>query len=517
MDRAVIYARYSSEHQDYLSITAQLRACTDYCRAQEYIIVRTYTDEARSATTDDRPAFLEMIRDARAGLFDVIVVHKLDRFARNRYDSAIYKRELQRAGVRRESVLERLDDSEPEGNLYEGILDSFNEFYSRNLARESMKGLKEIAYQAKHCGGRPALGYDVDPDGHYQINEREAVAVRLIFEMSAAGDGYSKMIDTMAAGGHVTKTGKPFGKNSIHEILKNEKYIGVYIFNRVQERKTGLPRSSRRKNPDDKIIRIPGAVPAIIDEEVFSAVQDKLVARRHHAERARNVARTVYLLSGLVRCGECGSAYVGTSTLSHGKRHHYYECGRYGRTRDCKARRVNKDKLEEAVLAEIRRTFFSLEGNKEIVSDLVEYARARNDSAGREMNDAVKEVAKVKREMDNLIQAIADGAPSRPLKERIETLDARIGILNAEITRLSRRQVDQVTPARIEKFLGELGKVYAVLVEGGEDRQVKTAIQKLIKGVEVQPDRVILDLHISLGTGGVGEATWSASKSIRLP
>jgi Site-specific recombinases, DNA invertase Pin homologs len=135
MIKAAIYARYSSDNQREESITAQVRACTEYCQKKGYAIVKTYADEARSALTDNRPEFQQMVSDARAGLFDVLVIHKLDRFARNRYDSAFYKRELRRAGVRLESVLEHLDDS-PESVLLESLLEGLAEYYSKNLGRK---------------------------------------------------------------------------------------------------------------------------------------------------------------------------------------------------------------------------------------------------------------------------------------------------------------------------------------------------------------------------------------------
>jgi site-specific DNA recombinase len=147
--RAVIYARYSSDNQREESIKAQVRASTEYCKRKGYMLVKTYTDEARSALTDDRPQFQQMIQDARDGLFDALIIHKLDRFARNRYDSAFFKRELRRAEVKIESVLEHLDDS-PESILLESLLEGLAEYYSKNLGREAMKGMKETALQAKH-------------------------------------------------------------------------------------------------------------------------------------------------------------------------------------------------------------------------------------------------------------------------------------------------------------------------------------------------------------------------------
>ena len=150
--KAVAYARYSSEMQRTESIDAQLRAIKTFCEQQNLDLVNNYIDEGFSARTDKRPSFLDMIEDAKEGKFDVIVVHKLDRFARNRYDFAVYRSILQKAGVTLCSVVENFDDS-PEGEIMQSMIEAFAEYYSRNLGREVMKGLKENAYNGKHTGG----------------------------------------------------------------------------------------------------------------------------------------------------------------------------------------------------------------------------------------------------------------------------------------------------------------------------------------------------------------------------
>ena len=137
--RAAAYARFSSDMQREESIDAQLRAIQDYAQRNNALIVEEYVDRAHTATTDQRPEFQRMIADAKRGAFNLVIVHKLDRFSRNRYDSIIYRRELKIAGVELRSVLENIDGS-PESILLESLLEGMNEFYSRNLAREVQKG-----------------------------------------------------------------------------------------------------------------------------------------------------------------------------------------------------------------------------------------------------------------------------------------------------------------------------------------------------------------------------------------
>ena len=167
---------------------------------------------------------------AKDGSFDCVIVHKLDRFARNRYDSAFYKRQLRQSNVRIISVLEQLDDS-PESVILESVLEGMAEYYSMNLAREVRKGMNENALQALHNGGVPPLGFNVNQDKTYSINDTEADSVRLIFQMYADGYGYKLIVNELNEKGHRTKQGNLFGKNSIFDLLRNEKYIGRYVFN----------------------------------------------------------------------------------------------------------------------------------------------------------------------------------------------------------------------------------------------------------------------------------------------
>ncbi|MBM7855881.1 DNA invertase Pin-like site-specific DNA recombinase [Desulfohalotomaculum tongense] len=310
--KAVIYARFSSDNQREENITAQVRACTEYASRKGCTVVKVYTDEARSATTDDRPSFLEMIDQIKTKLIktDIVLVHKLDRVARNRYDSAFYKRELRQAGVRVESVLEHLDDS-PESILMESVIEGMAEYYSRNLARDVMKGMKETTLQGKHTGGKPPLGYDVDSEGKYIINETEARAVKIIFEMYSAGCGYNAILARLNTHGYKTKASKPFGKNSLHGILRNKKYIGIYVFNRTAA-KQGGKRNHHLSKPLEEIIELSDAIPPIIDEETFRSVQERMDANRQGP--ARSKAKVNYLLSGLIWCGECNHKMTGASS-----------------------------------------------------------------------------------------------------------------------------------------------------------------------------------------------------------
>ena len=218
MINVVAYARFSSDNQRTESIDAQIRAICDYCDKNGYNLVKIYKDEAISGTsTEDREQFIQMINDSKNKSFNYVVVHKFDRFARNRYDHALYEKKLEDNGVKLLSVMEQLNDS-PESVILKSVLTGMNEYYSLNLAREVRKGQKENALKCVHNGGIPPLGYDLNDDNTYKINEEEAKSVKLIYKMYLDGRGYATIADELNALGFTNKLGKSF-KKQVSEIL----------------------------------------------------------------------------------------------------------------------------------------------------------------------------------------------------------------------------------------------------------------------------------------------------------
>jgi len=332
------------------SISAQMRAMKKYCDDNGWVIVKKYVDEAYSATTDKRPQFQQMIADSYNKEFDIVLVHKLDRFARNRYDSSLYKQKLRKNGVRLCSVLEHIDNT-PESILLEGMLESINEFYSANLARESMKGMKENALQCLHNGGSPGLGYDVDETQHIVINEEEAKIVVMIFSMYLSGYSCKVIADVLNSEGYLTKAGNPFKTFSVYGILINEKYTGVYIFNRTESKGYDHKRNSHRNKSPEEIIRVEGGIPAIISKEVWEAVQNKRMSK----SRKLKTTDPMYLLSGKIFCGECGAKMYGSIRYRYSAEPFYmYAC--HTKKINCSnPKEIDKNSLEEYVISLIRK------------------------------------------------------------------------------------------------------------------------------------------------------------------
>ena len=398
--KAVIYARYSSHSQKDASIEQQLRVCRQYAREHDIQIVGEYCDHAISGTSDKRPEFVRMIKDSEKRHWEQVLVYKIDRFARNRYDSATYKVKLRKNGVKVTSVMEPIPDG-PEGILLESVLEGSAEYYSANLSQNILRGMHDNALACKVNNGGLPLGLKKGEDGKYAIEPAGAAVVREIFEMYAAGANVTEIIATLNSRGLRTSRGARWNKNSLHTILRNERYAGVYIW---------------------KDVRIEGGIPAIISRELYEAVQDQL----KKVARAPAAARTEvdYLLTGKLFCGHCGSAMVGESgTGKSGRKFYYYACIKRKRQKACDKKPVKKDWIEELVVKQTRKLCLTDEMIERIVDAALEIQeREKDDSVLRGLE---AQLADVKRGIQNMLNAIEQGIITPSTKQRLEDLEAR--------------------------------------------------------------------------------------------
>ncbi|MBR5310546.1 MAG: recombinase family protein [Oscillospiraceae bacterium] len=490
--RAAVYCRYSSDNQTYSSIEAQLFAIEQYCKNNNIIIVERYIDAAKSATTDQRPAFQRMISDSAKKLFDVVVVHKLDRFSRNRYDSAIYQRELRRNGVTLRSVLENFDDS-PESIILQSLLEGMSEYYSANLGREVMKGQRQNAIRCKHNGGSAPLGYEVDPETRKLIvNEDTAKIVRLIFSMFADGHGYSTIIKELYDRGMHTKTGRNFNKNSLHDILTNEKYRGVYIFNKSSAKGPDGKRNSHKLKDPSEVIRVEGGCPAIIDDETFEAVKKRIEENKHGYKRQ---AKEFYLLAGKVICKEYGK-YMSGNYRIWGKHLDTlvvtYRCLTPNYL--CKNREINRDYLEWKVVELLEENIFNKKSLRRIKKDIETYLDCGDDTNEEELANINLSLEKINTELQNITDVIASGIVSTALKERLVSLEEeRVALTDKKANLESFHSRDTPT---IDTAL--LLSQYEYFRLSPKSPQFKNFIQQFINKITVGNYTVYIDLKTGL-------------------
>jgi DNA invertase Pin-like site-specific DNA recombinase len=416
-DRAVIYARYSSDNQRDASIDQQVKACEQYARDQRMEIVRIYADRALTGKTDKRPDFLRMIRDSARQDFQFVIVYSLDRFSRNKYDSAIYKQKLKENGVRVLSAMEHITD-DPTGVLMESILEGFAQYYSDELSQKIHRGLKDNAEKAIVNGSVP-LGYRRGADGHAEIVPEEAETVREIFRRVSEGEVLIRIIEDLNRRGITTKRGGLWNKSSFNKLLSNERYIGVYTY---------------------KETRIEGGFPSIVDKELFDSVQTHVQAKPNArgGTKRRKCKADTYLLTGKLYCGECDSPMSGISGKSQADEpYHYYICTKKRYEKACHKHNVRRDEIERQITQEMRNLLDDDELLEWMADQAVAHLESERDTA--ELEDVRAKLKEATRKRDKLLDALEDEDMVSLIKDRLKArqeevkdLERRLRILEAD-------------------------------------------------------------------------------------
>ena len=391
--KAVIYARYSSDKQTEESIEAQVRACREYAVAKDLSIAKIYADEAisgKGSKTGSRKQYQVMLKDAAKGLFDIILIHKYDRIARNVGEHVNLELRLQSDHVQLIAVAQNFGNSK-EAKIMKTMMWALSEYYIDNLSDEVKKGHKEIALQALHNGGYAPFGYDI-VNQRYVINEIEAKYVCAMFDCALHKVGFTGLIADMEDAGITGKRGRPIKYPQIYEILRNEKYTGTYLYSQVEEDDRAL----RRNKPH--AIRIENALPTIIDRALFERVQEIM------SERKQSGRKSSYLCSGLVYCAHCGAKMHGATTHRKGHEYQIYTCSAH-----CGAGVVDMHMVDRTV----RQYLYELlsDENQKVINDtLREYAHNEKDRV-RAFNEKIRKQAEEKQKLiDNYMLTLGSGA-----------------------------------------------------------------------------------------------------------
>lgn len=401
MKKAVFYGRYSSANQTDQSIEGQLHVCEKFAAENDIEITAHYIDRAMSATSDKRPQFQQMIADSKHGTFDTVLVYKLDRFARNRYDSALYKRKLRDNGVRVVSATENITDT-PEGIIMEGLLEAMDEYYSAELSRKCRRGIEESFRKGRFRGRNAPFGYKVI-EHKLAIDDTTAPIAREVFERFAAGEKQAAIMNDLNARGIPNAVGNKWNKVNMSIMLQSPIYKGVY-----------------------RLSTLEGEVecPAIVTAELWDKVQKEKQAAINRARAGRSDYD--YILTGKLVCGECGRPVCGHS-VGKGKRH-YYRCS------VCQKSHVPADDLHNAVKKSLAE-YLNAERAEELAAAAYrEYIADEAPQTERELIE--KELAEIERKIANGIKAVLDGASSVALQEALGELEKRRDKLNSRLDEL---------------------------------------------------------------------------------
>ena len=401
--RGVIYARYSSDNQREESIDGQIRECYAFARKNNISVIAEYIDRAFSAKTDRRPDFQRMIKDSAKRGFDLIIVWKLDRFSRNRYDSARHKATLRKYGVKVVSATEAIADG-PSGILMESVLEGMAEYYSRELAQKVKRGIRESLIKGNYIGGYILYGYNVE-NKKYVINEEESAIVRQVFENYANGMKAQEIVDDLNNKGLKTKYGRVWTLNIIAKMLRNSKYIGKCIINEVEY---------------DNVF------PPIVDEKIFKQCNDIMDSHKHR-QRKEIDDEDIYILSGKLYCGECGYLMTAeTGTSSTGVVHRYYKCfGKKKRANNCGKHNVKKDEIENFVFEKTKEYVLQPKTIESIATVVVD--KFNSELATNYVLIKLQEELKEKtRAINSMLDAIEKGIYTRSTQERLLKLESTL-------------------------------------------------------------------------------------------
>lgn len=488
-----LYARVSSEKQAEkdLSIASQIKQLRQHAIKKKWSIVDEFVDEAESARSANRPQFQRMISLAKQkdSPFESILVWKLNRFARNREDSTVIKALLRRKGVSVISMNEQIDDT-PTGKLLEGIIESIDEFYSSNLAQDTVRGMKENAMRGFQNGGTIPFGYrlkKITVNGQekrtYEIDEAQAPVVREIYKLCINGQGAKEIALRLNQKGHNTRAGKGWKKNTVAYILRNEAYTGTLVWN-GKVTSNGLI----SKNGCDDAVKKIDAFPSIIDHGTFSNAQKAIFSRSPRVINPRAVTSN-HLLSGLLKCSKCGLSFKACSAKS-GK-YFYFKCNGADKG-SCTQKALPIERFEQFIVRILQERILTPENLKALVF-LVnqELSQLKREGAGQlDHLDAIIKDKTTRR--NRLYESLESGLDISDISPRLKNLNEELADAKRQKEylelKLEQREYPEADAAALKPYVSELYKT----LKKGPLFERKAFIRSFVKKIHIDyPDATL--------------------------
>lgn len=398
MQNVVIYARYSSSNQTEASIEGQLKVCHEYASRNNYKVVHEYIDRALTGTSDKRPSFQQMIEDSSRKGFDFIIVYQLDRFARNRYDSATYKNRLKKNGVKVLSAKENISD-DASGVLMESVLDGMAEYYSAELSQKVKRGMRLNSEKCKYNGGLIPYGFYIDEDKNYCIKEDEAKYVREIFRLLVQKGPHQEIVNYLNSNNAPIQHGRPWTIKNFSRMIRNEKYNGIF------------------KSGD---IYMKDGLPKIVDDDLYN--QARKLIRLKSERKISFKADTEYLLAGKIYCAECGSHVCGSGAKSKGNgcQYHYYRCLNKVNKHICSLPYFDKDELEKSIALAVK-DILTDSFIEKVVDDAINEINNDHDKK-IELTNTNKEKSKIKDDIEKFTNLLIQTKNIDIIMDKIDRL-----------------------------------------------------------------------------------------------
>ena len=475
-----LYTRVSSRNQadaDYSSLESQRERLEAYCRSQDnYTTYRVYEDGGYSADSLDRPALKEMLRDIREGKLNCVLAYKIDRLTRSVKDFHLLMDLFDRCGVKFVSVTQSLDTQNPMGRLLRNVLLDFAQFEREMTADRTRDKMFQRAQKGLWNGGNVPYGYSAE-NKRLIANPEEATHLRFMFHRFADAPSLARLRDELHQRGWYTRSGKPWSKPALDQILRNPIYCGLIRFNEQ---------------------RFKGRHKALIEETLYKKVQS---VRRDRSHSSSKLTR-VFLLKGLIRCFECGSWMTPHYTQKRHKdgsvyRIPYYRCTKtmHFNNSVCPVKHINADHVERMVVQKLSDLSQNETYLKMSVEELNGDLKRKTEPLEREAGELKKRLEEIEQEIGRYVKALGQGKLSiKRLEAEIHALEAHKQALQQQYDDLQRKinesAVRDYNAEILQRTLQDFRTVFAALTPPEQSE----ALQCVLKGVTVHPLK--LDLEI---------------------
>lgn len=507
--RWIHYGRFSTDMQNPTSIEDQLRICTERADREGWTFVGAYEDRGITGTTHLRPGYQRLLEDARQGKFDLVVAEALDRVSRDQEHLAHFYKQLEFHEVKFYTLSEGWISA-----IHIGLGGTMGALYVKQLAEKTHRGLRG-RIEAGKSGGGLTYGYDVvrtpRPDGTFdvggrKINEAEAAVVRRIFESYASGTPPRKIAWALNEEGITGPRGKGWGASTINGnaergvgILNNPLYVGKLVWNKlryVKDPDTGK-RLSRVNDAADVIEKDVPELRMVSDElwvRVKARQKQVSFTVTGAAKQPWDRRRPRYLLSGIAKCGVCGGGFVTISQTHMG-------CATARNKGMCENRlAIARDKLEATVVAGLRHHLMAPDLFKEFCDAFIAEVNRGRMNASAERAGAEAEMAKIKRRLRQMLDAIGEGVSARTLKDEMLALEAREDVLKAKLEATPEQKV-LLNPGMAEAYRSRVAALQEALAKADADKDAAEAIRSLVDKVLLMPKdgKLVIDLYGEIG------------------
>lgn len=454
--KAFAYIRYSSHNQDEgNSIAAQTTTIENYAESHNMEIENYYIDMARTGRNTNRPEYKRMIEDIKNGNVKAkcIIVRAIDRLHRNAKNQLADLEWFSEHGIRLISVTDGIDTETETSKLLTTIKAAVAEDFSETLSKNTRDALLECAKQCRHLGGNAPLGYKVNADGFYEIDELKAPVIRDIFSLYLQGMGYDYIINYLKEKGCKTTAGNDFTKTALHTILKNKKYMGTYVYDKSTPKNSEGKRNSHASK--EEYIEIPNGMPSIISEEDFKKVQQKMA--ENAKKQSSRASKNYYALNGLLHCGKCEKAFSGNVNHSNGKR--YFQ---YRRTCQCKVKSVSMDSLNNFVFYALQQCIFSPENKEKIIQKINAKLAVNRGLQSAEINALLSRINGIENAQNNLTGYLEAGKATETIFSKMQKNETELEILRSQLEAKSKEISsvdDEIYNRLVSKFVNYMSKV----------------------------------------------------------